>query len=210
MERGVIDCGIEATGGLDAGRLLAEICLADLGDVRIQQASIGDWSGPVVTVQTDHPFWPAWRRSTPAGKSPAKSSSRWGAGRCGRSPAASHCSSSWDYASRPSRVVGVLETSKLPTDEVCRKIAEQCSVTPDHVTLLVARTASIAGTVQVVARSVETALHKLHELGYDLKNVVSGFGCCPAAAGGGGRPGRHRPHQRRDPLWRRSDAVGPR
>ena len=50
---------------------------------------------------------------------------------------------------------------------------------PDHLTLLAARTASIAGTVQVVARSVETALHKLHELGYDLKNVVSGFGSAP-------------------------------
>jgi methenyltetrahydromethanopterin cyclohydrolase len=77
------------------------------------------------------------------------------------------------------RVVGVLETNKLPTPEVCRKIAEQCLVTPDHVILLAARTASIAGTVQVVARSVETALHKLHELGYDLKNVVSGFGSAP-------------------------------
>ena len=33
--------------------------------------------------------------------------------------------------------------------------------------------------MQVVARSVETALHKLHEIGYDLHNVVSGFGAAP-------------------------------
>jgi methenyltetrahydromethanopterin cyclohydrolase len=83
------------------------------------------------------------------------------------------------YKEVSDRIVGVLETSKLPTPEVCRKIAEQCQVTPDHVILLAARTASIAGTVQVVARSVETALHKLHELGYDLKNVASGFGSAP-------------------------------
>jgi methenyltetrahydromethanopterin cyclohydrolase len=83
------------------------------------------------------------------------------------------------YTEQSDRVVGVLETSQLPTPEICRKIAEQCQVTPDHVILLAARTASIAGTVQVVARSVETALHKLHELGYDLANVVSGFGSAP-------------------------------
>src|SRR5262249_56679524 len=39
--------------------------------------------------------------------------------------------------------------------------------------------ASLAGTVQVVARSLETALHKLHELKFDLTQVVSGFGCAP-------------------------------
>jgi methenyltetrahydromethanopterin cyclohydrolase len=75
--------------------------------------------------------------------------------------------------------VGVLESSQLPTEEICRKIAEQCNVTPENVTLLVARTASIAGTLQVVARSIETAMHKMHELGYDLKRVVSGIGTAP-------------------------------
>lgn len=83
------------------------------------------------------------------------------------------------YREQADRVVGVLETSKLPTDEVCLQIAQQCGVSPENVTLLVARTASLAGTVQVVARSVETTLHKMHELGYDLKNVVSGFGSAP-------------------------------
>jgi methenyltetrahydromethanopterin cyclohydrolase len=72
-----------------------------------------------------------------------------------------------------------LETSKLPTDEVCRKIADQCGIEAGQVTLLVARTASLAGTLQIVARSVETALHKMHELGYDLNNVVTGFGAAP-------------------------------
>jgi len=36
-----------------------------------------------------------------------------------------------------------------------------------------------AGTVQVVARSMETALHKMYELGIDLRRVVSGFGIAP-------------------------------
>jgi methenyltetrahydromethanopterin cyclohydrolase len=33
--------------------------------------------------------------------------------------------------------------------------------------------------MQVVARSVETALHKLHEIGFDLTRVQSGYGIAP-------------------------------
>jgi methenyltetrahydromethanopterin cyclohydrolase len=45
--------------------------------------------------------------------------------------------------------------------------------------LLSARTASLAGNFQVVARSVETALHKLHELGFDVWRVRSAVGVAP-------------------------------
>ncbi|MEX2026843.1 MAG: methenyltetrahydromethanopterin cyclohydrolase, partial [Pirellulaceae bacterium] len=83
------------------------------------------------------------------------------------------------FRERPSRAVGVLETSKLPPEEVCRKIAADCGVEPKSLTLVSARTASIAGHVQVVARTVETALHKMHELGFDLKRVQSGYGIAP-------------------------------
>ena len=65
-------------------------------------------------------------------------------------------------------VVGVLETRKPPTPAIVAKIAAACRVEPAAVTLLVAPTASLAGGVQVVARSVETALHKLAELKFDL------------------------------------------
>jgi methenyltetrahydromethanopterin cyclohydrolase len=73
----------------------------------------------------------------------------------------------------------VLETRTLPPDSVCRAIAESCRVAPERLTLLVAPTASLAGAVQVVARSVETAMHKLFELGFDLSRIVSGYGIAP-------------------------------
>jgi methenyltetrahydromethanopterin cyclohydrolase len=47
------------------------------------------------------------------------------------------------------------------------------------VTLLAAPTASIAGGIQIVARSVETALHKLAELGFDLARLESAMGTAP-------------------------------
>ena len=52
---------------------------------------------------------------------------------------------------------------------------------PSAVTFLIAPTASICGSVQISARVVETALHKLHELGVDPARVRSGWGCCPIA-----------------------------
>ena len=75
--------------------------------------------------------------------------------------------------------VGVLETSTVPTEEAIAKFASDCSVSESNVTLCVARTASLPGTIQVVARSVETAMHKLHELGFDLLSVKSGNGSAP-------------------------------
>jgi methenyltetrahydromethanopterin cyclohydrolase len=76
-------------------------------------------------------------------------------------------------------VVGVLETRKRPPSEVVAMIASSCRVEPAAVTLLVAPTASLAGGVQVVARSVETALHKLAELDFDLTRIISAHGVAP-------------------------------
>jgi methenyltetrahydromethanopterin cyclohydrolase len=62
---------------------------------------------------------------------------------------------------------------------VCAEIARACGVDAGNLFLLVAPTASLAGTLQVVARSVETAMHKLFELGFDLRQIESGFGTAP-------------------------------
>src|SRR5262249_47782387 len=58
-------------------------------------------------------------------------------------------------------------------------VSEHLSLPPAKLTLLVAPAFSIAGGLQVVARSLETALHKLHELKFDLNQVVSGYGTAP-------------------------------
>jgi methenyltetrahydromethanopterin cyclohydrolase len=168
----IIDCGVKAVGGVEAGRCLAEICLADCGSVAIA-------SGPSVTVRTDQPVlaclasqyagWPiTGEKFFAMGSGPMRAVR-------GREPLLEHLG----YREKAERVVGVLETSKLPTEQACEQIAAQCGVACSGVTLVVARTASIAGTVQVVARSIETALHKMQELGYDIKNVVSGIGSAP-------------------------------
>ena len=175
----VVDCGVAAAGGLEAGVLLAEVCLADLGRVAIQHGQVGDWPGPILTVHTDQPLLACMASQYAGWQIAGEKFFAMGSGPmravAGREPLIAELG----LKETSDRVVGVLESAKLPADDICRQIAEQCQVTPDHLILLVARTASLAGTVQVVARSVETALHKLHELGYDLKNVTSGFGSAP-------------------------------
>ncbi len=71
---------------------------------------------------------------------------------------------------------------ELPPVEAADKVARKCGVAPDQVYLLIAPTASLVGSVQVAARVVETGLHKMHEVGYDIDTVISGIGTCPLAS----------------------------
>src|SRR6185295_10508764 len=73
----------------------------------------------------------------------------------------------------------VLETRKLPDDAVIEHLSQALNLAANKITLLAAPAASQAGNLQVVARSLETALHKLHELKFDLNQVASGFGSAP-------------------------------
>ncbi len=75
--------------------------------------------------------------------------------------------------------VGVLESRQLPPADLVEEIAARCNVVPDRLVLLVAPTASQAGTVQIVARSIETTIHKLLDLGFDVERIVSGAGIAP-------------------------------
>jgi methenyltetrahydromethanopterin cyclohydrolase len=60
-------------------------------------------------------------------------------------------------------------------------VAEKARLDPSQLTFLVAPTASVAGSVQIAARVVETGLHKMDVLGFDVTKVVSGAGTAPVA-----------------------------
>lgn len=85
----------------------------------------------------------------------------------------------YGLVAKSNSVVVVLETGRLPDESVAEAVATECNVSPDKVQLCVARTSSIAGTTQIVARSVETAMHKLHELEFDLTAIIRGIGSAP-------------------------------
>lgn len=175
----VIDCGGAVTGSLGAGLLLARACLADLGDVSYGPCPVPEIGGPAVQVTTDDPVraclasqYAGWQIQV--GKFFAMGSGPMRA-LAGREEIFQHIPGREEAAC----AVGVLETRKHPTEEVIASIVGKLPPVAEKLTLLVAPASSLAGTTQVVARSVETALHKLHELKFDVTQVVSGFGVAP-------------------------------
>jgi methenyltetrahydromethanopterin cyclohydrolase len=175
----ILDCGIHHPGGIGAGIAVAEVCLAGLGQVTLVSSRLDVWPGPAVQVCTDRPVaacmasqYAGWQIA--AEKFFAMGSGPMRAAR-GREDLFSHIG----FREHADEVVGVLETGKLPPASVCVRIAEECGVDADRMTLLVAPTASLAGSIQVVARTVETCLHKMHELGFDLSCVANGYGVAP-------------------------------
>jgi methenyltetrahydromethanopterin cyclohydrolase len=178
----VIDCGIAVEGGFEAGRRLAAICLGGSARVELTTAEIADLTLPAVSVVTDTPV-PACLASQYAGWA----IDREGFFAMGSGPA--RCVARVErelferlaYAEPTERAVLVLEGRTVPDARVADHIAERCRIDPADLTILIAPTASVAGCVQIAARSVETALHKLMELGFDVATVQSGAGTCPIA-----------------------------
>jgi methenyltetrahydromethanopterin cyclohydrolase len=175
----VVDCGVKAFGGLQAGLELAAVCMANLARVALVPGQSELWPGAAVQVHTDQPV-AACMASQYAGWQVA--SDKYFAMGSGPMRAAFGGEELFDeigFRESPRRAVGVLESSKLPPTDVILKIATRCGVAPADLMLLVAPTSSLAGTIQVVARSVETCLHKLHTLKFDLSCIRSGFGTTP-------------------------------
>jgi methenyltetrahydromethanopterin cyclohydrolase len=176
----VIDCGINVPGGLEAGRLFAEVCMGGLGTVNLVHVSLENWWLPALSVYTDQPMlacmaaqYAGWSVSKDdyfaMGSGPARALIR----------AEKELYEELDYHDEVQSAVLCLETGTLPSAEIAGYIAARAGVTPQALTLLAAPTASTVGGVQVAARVVETGLHKLHELGFDLHRVLTGFGTCP-------------------------------
>jgi len=180
----VVDCGVNAMGGLRAGLLLARVCLADLAEVSMVPGVIVTTTCPHVQVSTDHPVaacmasqYAGWQISVDLA-----SGKKYFAMGSGPMRAAAGVESLFEKIGcheSTEVAVGVLETRRLPPEQVSAWICKRAGIPPSGLVLLAAPTASLAGCVQIVARSVETALHKLHELGFDLTRVVTAQGTAP-------------------------------
>jgi methenyltetrahydromethanopterin cyclohydrolase len=167
-------------GGLEAGRVFAEACMGGLGCVALSQFTLGNWWLPALTVATDHPALACLGAQYAGWMVSHADYFAMGSGP-GRALVRAEEALYDELAYRDDSDAGLLclEGRALPNDEVARYIAGRAGVVPEQLTLLIAPTASLVGGVQVAARVVETALHKLHALGFDPHKVVAGFGTCP-------------------------------
>ena len=192
----VVDAGVKATGSLEAGRLFSEACMGGLGQVGFCELDFDGLRLPGVQVEATHPplacvaaqlaGWPVQWEDT-AGRHRAMGSGPARALR-GEEQVFQRLAYPQEgvrtrsaYRDRADVAVLLLEGDVLPPPEVAADVACKCGVSPQGVYLLVASIASLVGTVQVPARMVEAALHKMMAVGFDIRTVISACGTCPLA-----------------------------
>ncbi len=179
----VIDAGSENFGGIAAGLRIAEICMGGLGEVGlVPSSSTPRWPWTLV-VRSSNPViaclasqYAGWRltddsASTPfmaLGSGPARALAQ-------REPLFGVL----NYVDSASSSILVIESSRSPPAKVVAKVAQDCRVKPENLTIIFAPTQSLVGCTQIVARVLEVALHKIHELAFPLERVVDGVGAAP-------------------------------
>ena len=175
----MIDAGIEAEGGLEAGRRIAEICMGGLGQVSIQrQSQFPRWPFSVM-VSSRHPVL-ACLGSQYAGWSLAHEKFfSLGSGPARAIAQKEALFADLQYRDQAQSTCLVLESDKPPPAEIIAKVARDTGLSAKQLTFILTPTRSLAGTVQIVARVLEVALHKIHTLHFPLEHVVDGLASAP-------------------------------
>ena len=174
----VLDFGVNTEGGLEAGLLLARICCSGMAEVSLMPQDSRLPNVPQVFVRTDHPVAACLMSQYAGWKVATDDYFAMGSGPMRAVVRKEELFDTLPVTEDGRVAVGVLESGSLPTESAVAVIRKAL---PDtcRLTLAVAPTASQAGTIQVVARSVETALHKLHALKFSLSSIISGTGVAP-------------------------------
>jgi methenyltetrahydromethanopterin cyclohydrolase len=179
----LVDAGIVHPGGIAAGLRIAEICLGGLGSVGLEMGAPAEAGATRITVSTADPVlaclasqYAGWRLQERVG---AKQFTALGSGP-GRALAAKEpLFDELGYRDQAEDAVLVLEIDRPPPATLLQRIAEDCGVRPERLTIIMTPTTSLAGSAQIVARSLEVALHKAHTLKFPLERVVDGMGTAP-------------------------------
>lgn len=175
----VIDFGCGVSGGIEAGLALSKICMGLSAHVQLTAADRAIWNGPQLLVSTDSPLKACMASQYAGWKIAHGKYFAMGSGPMRAKRGKETVLDRFVIGDHSTSAVGVLESDELPTEEITEQIAAECNVPTSKLILCVASTSSIAGVMQVVARSIETSLHKLFELGFDLNQIRSGVGSAP-------------------------------
>jgi len=176
----IIDAGIEAEGGFQAGKLITEICMGGCGKAKIAYRQYGDFELPSISVDTDNPIiatlgsqYAGWQIKEDGyfaiGSGPARA-------------LALKPKKIYDeigYKDDFDKAVVVLETEKRPPTETLEQIARDCKVPNEDLAVILTPTTSVAGSTQVAGRIVETGIHKLRRIGFDPNKIQHAWGVAP-------------------------------
>jgi methenyltetrahydromethanopterin cyclohydrolase len=178
----VIDAGVAAAGGFAAGLALARICMGGLGEVVLAPLSIRGETWQGIQVWTDHPAMSCMASQYAGWAINPAGFFAMGSGPLRAAARVEHeLFSKLEYAENAERGVLVLEARAVPTDAVAGWVSGKAGIPANRLTFAIAPTASVAGSVQIAARVVETGLHKMDVIGFDVRRVVSAIGTAPLA-----------------------------
>jgi methenyltetrahydromethanopterin cyclohydrolase len=183
LGEGLIDAGANRRGGVEAGLRIAEICMGGLGNARlILDSATPRWPW-TIAVSSPQPVI-ACLGSQYAGWSLAHGDAFHALGSGPARALAQKEAIFQDIGYRDEADVAtlVIEGGRAPPPEIVESVARDCRVTPPSLTVIYAPTQSLAGGAQVVARVLEVALHKAHELKFPLERIVDGMGAAPLSA----------------------------
>ena len=179
----VLDFGVDAPGGIEAGMLLAEVQTAGLSTVQTRMDDVAGAPTPHVELQTDNPAL-SLLCSQKAGWELTFEDPPYdglGAGPARALVAEEDEFHELEYFDEFDLTVLSVESIDLPGDRIAEHVAEQAGVEPSGVFLPAYATGSTVGSVTAAARAAELAVFRLFELGYDVRNVQSAFGSAPIA-----------------------------
>jgi methenyltetrahydromethanopterin cyclohydrolase len=179
----VVDAGIDCVGGIEAGLRIAEICMGGLGRVNLSaNGPLRHWPWSLSVRATDPILaclgsqLAGWQLTVGTGKAAYHA---LGSGPARAVARKEQLFDELGYSDAAKAVCLVLEVDKRPPPPLIHKVATDCGIAPSSLTLILTPTRSLAGTVQIVARVLEVALHKLHELKFPLERVIDGIGVAP-------------------------------
>ena len=167
----IVDAGIEVAGSAEAGRIIAEICMGGLGEVRLANNNIAVKSKtPVLAcLGSQYAGWSlSHEKFFSLGSGPARSLAQ-----------REELFKELNYQDAADFSVLILETSKIPPTEIIEKVARDTKIKAENLTFILTPTTSLAGATQIAARVLEVALHKAHTLHFPLEYIVSGSGTAP-------------------------------
>lgn len=179
----LVDAGIDVAGGLAAGCLIAEICMGGLGSVSLSGSGpFTRWRKQIDVVARNPVIaclgsqYAGWSLNCGEGKSAFYA---LGSGPARAMGSREDLFDELNYRTPPGDTVIVLEVDKNPPREIIDKVITRCEINSEQLTVILTPTTSLAGGVQIAARVLEVALHKIHELGFPLVALVDGAGTTP-------------------------------
>jgi methenyltetrahydromethanopterin cyclohydrolase len=177
----LIDCGSQAVGGIEAGVRMAQVCLGGLGVVSVTpDATFASWPFSVA-VRSSQPVIACLGSQYAGWKLQSGTFFALGSGPARALAAREELYAEIGYRDEAETAALVIEAEGPPPADIVDEVADACRVRPAGLTILYAPTRSLAGSVQVVARSLEVAMHKAHTVHFPLHRIVDGAATAPLA-----------------------------